>query len=50
VDGWDKYQTQFAVKISQREAWREFDTSSFAGSISFSHAAVSRRKVHLARL
>src|SRR5688572_17595909 len=39
VDGWDKYQTQFVVKISQREAWREFDTSSFAA---VSHSVTRR--------
>jgi len=25
VDEWDKYQTRFAVRILQREGWREFD-------------------------
>jgi hypothetical protein len=29
VDEWDKYQTQFAVRIPQREGWREFDTTPF---------------------
>ena len=27
VDEWDKYQTQFAVRIPQREGWQEFDTT-----------------------
>jgi hypothetical protein len=26
VDEWDKFQTQFAIKVPQREGWREFDT------------------------
>jgi hypothetical protein len=27
LDEWDKYQTQFAIKISQRDGWRQFDTT-----------------------
>jgi hypothetical protein len=29
VDEWEKYQTQFAVRIPQREGWREFDATPF---------------------
>ena len=29
VDEWDKYQARFAVKIPQRDGWRQFDTTRF---------------------
>lgn len=27
LDEWDKYQRQFAIKIPQRNGWRDFDTT-----------------------
>lgn len=27
LDEWDKYQTQFAIKLARREGWQEFDTA-----------------------